>query len=82
MVGFDVDLGNEICRRLNAKCVWVDQDFDGMIPALEAKQFDGILSSMSVTPQRAAEIAFSAKLFDTPTRLVVLQGRYGPEAKD
>lgn len=74
VVGFDVDLGNEICRRLNAKCVWVEQDFDGVIPALKAKKFDGILSSMSVTPQRSAEVAFSAKLFDTPTRLVVPKG--------
>ena len=74
VVGFDVDLGNEICRRLNAKCVWVEQDFDGMIPALKAKKFDGVLSSMTITPQRAQQIAFSAKLFNTPTRLVAKKG--------
>ena len=53
LVGFDIDLGNEICARLKAKCVWVENDFDGMIPALKAKKFDGVLSSMSMTPQRA-----------------------------
>jgi lysine-arginine-ornithine-binding protein len=74
LVGFDVDLGTEICRRLNAKCVWVEQDFDSMIPALKAKKFDGVLSSMSMTPQRAEQIAFSSKLFNTPTRLVAKQG--------
>ncbi|MFT4063918.1 ABC transporter substrate-binding protein [Paraburkholderia sp.] len=74
LVGFDVDLGNEICRRLNAKCVWVEQNFDSMIPGLKAKKFDGALSSMSMTPQRAAQIAFSSKLFNTPTRLVAKQG--------
>jgi lysine/arginine/ornithine transport system substrate-binding protein len=74
VVGFDVDLGNEICRRLNAKCVWVEQDFDGMIPALKAKKFDGVLSSMTITPQREQQIAFSAKLFATPTRLVAKKG--------
>jgi lysine/arginine/ornithine transport system substrate-binding protein len=74
VVGFDVDLGNEICRRLNAKCVWVEQDFDGMIPALKAKKFDGVLSSMTITPQRAQQIAFSDKLFNTPTRLVAKKG--------
>ena len=52
LVGFDIDLGNEICARLKAKCVWVENDFDGMIPALKAKKFDGVLSSMSMTPQR------------------------------
>ncbi|QGZ63936.1 ABC transporter substrate-binding protein [Paraburkholderia acidisoli] len=74
LVGFDIDLGNEICKRLNAKCVWVEQDFDGMIPGLKAKKFDGVLSSMTITPQRQEQIAFSAKLFDTPTRLVAKKG--------
>jgi len=74
LVGFDIDLGNEICRRMNAKCVWVEQDFDGMIPALKAKKFDGVLSSMTITPQRAEQIAFSDKLFQTPTRLVAKKG--------
>ncbi|OWY37670.1 ABC transporter substrate-binding protein [Xenophilus sp. AP218F] len=74
IVGFDVDLGNEICHRLKAKCVWVENDFDGMIPALKAKKFDGVLSSMSMTEARMKEIAFSAKLFNTPTRMVAKVG--------
>jgi lysine-arginine-ornithine-binding protein len=74
LVGFDIDIGNEICKRLNAKCVWIESAFDGMIPALKAKKFDGVLSSMSMTPQREAQIAFSAKLFHTPTRLVAKKG--------
>ncbi|AOJ78861.1 ABC transporter substrate-binding protein [Burkholderia ubonensis] len=74
VVGFDVDLGNEICRRLSAKCVWIENDFDGMIPALKARKFDGVLSSMSMTPAREEQIAFSAKLFNTPTRLVAKKG--------
>ncbi|WP_028227802.1 ABC transporter substrate-binding protein [Paraburkholderia ferrariae] len=74
LVGFDIDLGNEICRRMKAKCVWVEQDFDGMIPALKARKFDGVLSALTITPQREQQIAFSSKLFNTPTRLVAKQG--------
>jgi lysine/arginine/ornithine transport system substrate-binding protein len=74
LVGFDIDLGNEICKRLNAKCVWVENDFDGLIPALKAKKFDGILSSMSVTEARMKQIDFSSKLFNTPTRMIAKQG--------
>ncbi|RQS68390.1 ABC transporter substrate-binding protein [Burkholderia sp. Bp8963] len=74
VIGFDVDLGNEICRRMNAKCVWIENDFDGMIPALKARKFDGVLSSMSMTPAREEQIAFSTKLFNTPTRLVEKKG--------
>ncbi|WP_018150606.1 ABC transporter substrate-binding protein [Leeia oryzae] len=74
IVGFDIDLGNEICRRLKAKCVYVENDFDGMIPALKAKKFDGILSSMSITPKRMEAINFTSKLFNTPSRLVAKAG--------
>jgi lysine/arginine/ornithine transport system substrate-binding protein len=74
VAGFDIELGNEICKRLHAQCVWVENDFDGMIPALKAKKFDGILSSMSMTEQRMKEIAFSDKLFNTPTRMVAKTG--------
>ncbi len=37
LVGFEIDLGNEICARLHVKCVWIENDFDGMIPGLEAR---------------------------------------------
>ncbi|MEM5423746.1 MULTISPECIES: ABC transporter substrate-binding protein [Paraburkholderia] len=74
LVGFDIDVGNEICKRINAKCVWVESEFDGMIPALKAKKFDAVLSSMSMTPQREAQIAFSSKVFHTPSRLVAKKG--------
>ncbi|BEV72719.1 MULTISPECIES: ABC transporter substrate-binding protein [unclassified Paludibacterium] len=74
LVGFDIDLGNEICKRLQARCVWVENDFDGLIPALKARKFDGILSSMSVTEARQKQIAFSSRLFNTPTRMLAKAG--------
>ncbi|HLA30552.1 MAG TPA: ABC transporter substrate-binding protein [Pseudomonas sp.] len=72
--GFDIDLGNAICAKLKAECVWVENDFDGMIPALRAKKFDGVLSSMSVTEKRQKQIAFSDKLFNAPVRMVAKKG--------
>jgi lysine-arginine-ornithine-binding protein len=74
LVGFDIDLGNEICKRMNAKCVWVENAFDGMIPALKARKFDGVLSAMSMTPQRKEQIAFSDRMWRTPTSLVAKKG--------
>lgn len=74
IAGFDVDLGNEICRRLQAKCVWVENDFDGLIPALKARKFDAILASMSITEARKKQIAFSDKLYNSPTRMVARKG--------
>jgi histidine transport system substrate-binding protein len=74
LVGFDIDLGNAICERLKVKCVWVENSFDGMIPALKARKFDGILSSMSVTDKRQEQIGFTDKIDNVPPRLVAKRG--------
>ncbi|WP_118185640.1 transporter substrate-binding domain-containing protein [Paraburkholderia phosphatilytica] len=78
--GFDVDLGNEICRRIHAKCQWVEMEFSGVIPALQARKIDGIMSSMAITEKRMQVIAFSSKLFQFKSRLVARQD--SPLAKD
>lgn len=39
-VGFDIDLGNEMCKRIHVKCTWVGSDFDSLIPSLKAKKID------------------------------------------
>jgi lysine/arginine/ornithine transport system substrate-binding protein len=73
-VGFDIDLGNALCAKLNAKCVWVENDFDGMIPALQARKIDAVLSDMSVTEKRRQQIDFTNKISFSPTRMVAKSG--------
>ncbi|WP_322012885.1 transporter substrate-binding domain-containing protein [Paraburkholderia sp. J12] len=72
--GFDVDLGNEICRRIHAHCQWVELEFSGMIPALQARKIDAIMSSMAITEKREQQILFTSKLFQFKSRLVARQG--------
>ncbi|MCY1395595.1 Lysine/arginine/ornithine-binding periplasmic protein [compost metagenome] len=74
LVGFDIDLGNAICVELKVKCKWVESDFDGMIPGLQANKFDGVISSMTVTPVREKAIDFSDELFSGPTSFVYKKG--------
>ncbi|GLR67728.1 ABC transporter substrate-binding protein [Acidocella aquatica] len=73
-VGFDIDLGRAICAELKVKCVIVSQGFDGIIPALQARKFDAILSSMTVTPERAKQIDFSSEMYNEPTSLITKKG--------
>lgn len=70
IVGFDADLGRAICAKMQVKCVFVENTFDGLIPALKAKKFDAILSSLSINQQRAKSIDFSNALFTTPVFLI------------
>ncbi len=85
LAGFDIDLGNAICQQLQAKCVWVESNFDGIIPALKARKFDAILSGMYMTEKRKAQIAFSDKLYNGPVFLVArkntLQGNTPEQLK-
>jgi histidine transport system substrate-binding protein len=74
VVGFDADLTQALCARMNVKCVWVQQDLDGIIPALKGKKFDAIVSSLTVTDKRREQIDFSDKLFDAPTRMIAKAG--------
>ncbi|SFN32790.1 lysine/arginine/ornithine transport system substrate-binding protein [Izhakiella capsodis] len=74
LVGFDIDLGNALCEQMQAKCVWVESQFDGMIPALKARKFDAILSDMGITEERMKQIAFSVPLYDTHTQLIARKG--------
>ncbi|MCD5993516.1 ABC transporter substrate-binding protein [Pseudomonas sp. CDFA 602] len=74
LTGFDIELGESLCVELKRRCIWVENAFDGMVSALKGKKFDGILSALSITEARKAEIAFSDTLYDTPARLVAPEG--------
>lgn len=59
VTGFDADVGAALCAELKADCRFVVQAFDSLIPSLDAKRFDLIISGMSYTPERAKRINFS-----------------------
>lgn len=74
LVGFDIDLGNAICQQAQVKCEWVETAYDGIIPALNAKKFDAVLSAMSMTPKRKTQVTFSDMLYHVPSVLIAKKG--------
>ncbi len=59
IVGFDVDLGNEIGRELGVPVEWVNFEWAGIFGALETGKCDLIMSCVVMTPERKAVRAFS-----------------------
>lgn len=72
--GFDVDIAEALCKEVKRKCVYVEQVWDSMIPGLQAKKYDAIISSMSITEERLQAVDFTDKYYNTPSRIVVKTG--------
>lgn len=69
--GFEVDLANDLCKRMGATCEIVAQDWDGIIPSLQAGKYDAIIAGMSITAKRQEVIDFSSPYALTPSALAV-----------
>jgi ABC-type amino acid transport substrate-binding protein len=64
LVGYDVDMAEEITRRMGVKLAWEKIDFKGIVAALTAKRVDVLITALTWTPERAERIAFSDPYFD------------------
>ena len=74
LVGFDIDLGNEIARRLGVKAQWEKFDFNGLIPALQSKRVDVLVTAMTKTPEREQRMRFSVSYYDSGIAAAVRPG--------
>jgi len=74
IVGFEADLAMALCKEMKAHCTLINQDWDGIIPGLVAKKYDVIMSSMTITADRAKAVTFSERYFRTPQRLIAAKG--------
>lgn len=74
LVGFDVDIAKAMCDQMKAKCEIVAQDWDGIIPGLDAKKYDAIIASMSITDERKQKVDFSDPYYSNYLRIVAKKG--------
>ena len=72
-MGLDIDLGMALAKELGVKVEFMNTGFDGLIGALQAKRFDIIMSSMTVTEKRQQEIDF-IPYFTAGTGILVQAG--------
>lgn len=63
-IGFEIDLANALCAQMQADCQIIAQDWDSLIPGLNAQKFDAIMSGMSATEERKQVVDFSEPYFN------------------
>ena len=71
IVGFDIDLINEICRELQCSPEYIITPFDGIVAGLNTGKYDLIASSFTITEERAAQVAFSDPYYDAGQAVAV-----------
>lgn len=81
LVGFDVNVMNALCAKMNAKCEIVAQDWDGILPGLMTEKYDAVIAGMSITPERLEKVDFSEPYFaNTMVWLAKNDGSFDPNA--
>ena len=69
--GFDMDLIRAIGKEMGKEVEISNIGFDGLIPALEAKNIDVIISGMTITEERKQKVAFSEPYYQSGLTMVV-----------
>lgn len=81
--GFDIDLVNAIAKKVGIKTVEFKQiTFDGLIPGMQANQFDMVASAMYITDKRKEVVDFSDTYFPGGLTMMVKPENNTKELKD
>lgn len=74
LIGYEIELIDALCAEMQAECEVISQDWDGLIPGLNAQKFDAAIAGMSITPERLEVVEFSDPYFHTG---IILIGKKG-----
>src|SRR3954471_19391074 len=72
--GFNVDLANEIAKRLKRKIVIDAAQFSGLVPALQAGTYDFLAAPTTVTKERADSLLFTEGYLNTDFQFLIKKG--------
>ena len=76
LIGYEIELVDALCAQMKAECEVISQDWDGLIPGLNAQKFDAAIAGMSITPERKEVVDFSDPYFHSG---IILIGKKGDD---
>ncbi|GAB1158891.1 basic amino acid ABC transporter substrate-binding protein [Paenibacillus illinoisensis] len=71
MDGFDADIAREVAKRLGVEVEFVSQEFSGLIPSLQSKKIDAVISQMTITDERKQALDFSEGYITNQVKIIV-----------
>lgn len=69
--GFDIDLMQEICKKIGKEMEIKSMNFDGLLPALQSKKIDVIIAGMTATEDRKKHVNFTQSYYISQQSLIV-----------
>lgn len=70
--GFEPEMAKVLCERMQAHCTLVAQDWDGLIPGLQAGKFDVVMDALAISDTRKQIIDFSRPYTKAPATFIAL----------
>jgi ABC-type amino acid transport substrate-binding protein len=80
--GFNIELGEELAKRMGKKLEVEGTEFSGLIPGLNAKKYDFVLAPVTVTPERAKSLLFTEGYLNTDFTFVEKKSAPGIKSLD
>lgn len=71
LTGFDVEIGQEIAKRIGVDANPIATEWDGLVAGLLASKFDMILGSMAITDERLLKVDFSTPYYRSGAQVIV-----------
>jgi polar amino acid transport system substrate-binding protein len=80
IVGFDIDMIQAVGKAAGFEAVVKNASWDGIFAGLAAGDYDAVLSSVTITPERARTLAFSSPYLEAGQVLIVSRNLSGMAA--
>ncbi|MDO8805170.1 MAG: ABC transporter substrate-binding protein/permease [Elusimicrobiota bacterium] len=75
LIGFEVDLAQALAARWGVRAEMVQNNWDGLIPALGRGSFDFILNGLEITPEHLKQVAMSKPYYIYSQQIVTAKDR-------